>query len=71
MPLRHLAVCVVMNGKRVGSVVSAASWEKAVDVAERHDNRVGYVCAESFSVAVTKALSLERGSPKLQWPGLR
>jgi hypothetical protein len=61
---KHLAVCVNTPKGRCGFVISASTWEKCEETADRMSNRVGYVGADTFIEALKKAAEMERGEYK-------
>ncbi len=58
--MKHLAMCVMIRGERVGFVMSGTCLTKLERQADTFKNKIGYVGEDDFQVAVTRAGMMER-----------
>ena len=58
--MHHISVCVEIDGKRAGYVVSAPTESQAAAYAEMFSPRIGYCGNFTFQEAVTRAGMMER-----------
>ena len=58
--MKHLAVCVMVKGERVGFVISGRCLTKLERWAETFKNRIGYVGEDDFALAIRRAGMMER-----------